>query len=63
MEFYTTEKIVEIMPFGGKWIELKVLMLGEEVQIWKERNIRVFFSSYVELRFNFYILVYICVVE
>lgn len=49
------------MAFGGKWMELKVLMLGEEVQSWKERIIRGFFS-YVELRLNFYILVYICVV-
>lgn len=60
MEFYFTEKIVEIMAFGGNWIELKVLMLDQEVQIWKEGYQRVFFS-YVELRFNFYILIYICV--
>ena len=44
MEFYSTRKIVEIMAFGGKWIELKVLMLGEEVQSWKEGIIRGFFS-------------------
>lgn len=61
MEFHSTEKLVEITASGGKWREPKVLMLGEEVQIWKERIIRGFFS-YVELRLTFYILVYTCVV-
>lgn len=61
MEFYSTEKIDEIMAFGGKWIDLEILMIGEEAQIWNEKT-AVGFLSYVDLRFNFYIFVYTCLV-
>jgi hypothetical protein len=33
MEFYSAIKKIEILSFVGEWMELKIIMLGEESQV------------------------------
>lgn len=34
-EYYATTKKIKIMKFGGKWIELKTIILNEKTQNYK----------------------------